>query len=119
LQLKVLKNDQGRIDGVVGWFTNGDILTAPVVGYATELPQRLGLYRLLTQMCLQEAVRRRCLLNFSSGAAHFKRLRGGVPEIEYSLVFVGHLSKKRQRVWYLLSWILRTIGVPIMKKFKL
>jgi hypothetical protein len=119
LELRALCTDDRRIDGVVGWFSNERILTAPVVGYDTSLPQSLGLYRLITQMCLQEAVNRRCILNFSSGAAHFKRLRGGRPEIEYSMVFADHLSKKRRRAWRTLSRVLHATGIPIMKTFKL
>lgn len=119
LDIRVLRTKDGRIDGVLGWFANDQILTAPIVGYDTTLPQRQGLYRMLTNMCLQEAVAQRCVLNFSSGAAQFKRLRGGQPEIEYSMVYARHLSASRQRVWKLLSHILRMIGVPMMRMLKL
>lgn len=119
LELRALRSPEGRIDGILGWFGNGSILTAPVVGYDTALPQKLGLYRLITRLCLQEAVHRRCLLNFSSGAAHFKRLRGGQPEIEYSLVYVRHLPAARRRVWHVLGKLLHAVGVPVMRKFKL
>lgn len=119
LELQALYTPEGRIDGVLGYFSHAQTLTAPVVGYDTALPQSLGLYRLLTRRCLQLAVERRVLLNFSSGAAHFKRLRGGVPEIEYSMVYVAHLPKARQRVWKRLSWLLHTLGVPLMQRLKL
>lgn len=119
LELAALRSPTGSLDGVVGWFTNGRILTTPVVGYDTTLPQSLGLYRLLCRMSLDEAVRRRCLLNLSAGAAQFKRLRGGLPEIEYSLIYVGHLPAARQRVWQLLEKVLHTVGVPIMRRLKL
>lgn len=119
LELHALRSEEGLIDGVLGWFGTPHILTAPVVGYDTALPQKLGLYRLITRLCLQEAVRRRCLLNFSSGAAHFKRLRGGEPTIEYSLVYVRHLPAARRRVWHVLSRLLHGIGVPVMRTFKL
>jgi len=119
LEIRVLRTDEGRIDGVLGWFTNGQILTAPLVGYDTSLPQGLGLYRMLTRLCLREAVARRCLLNFSSGAAQFKRLRGGQPEIEYSMVYSRHLPASRRQVWKLLGHISQKIGVPIMRTLKL
>lgn len=119
LQLRALRSATGRIEGVLGWFANEHTLTAPIVGYDTALPLRYGLYRLLTRMCLQEAVERRCVLNFSSGAAHFKRLRGGQPEIEYSMVYVRHLSDDRRRAWQMLSRMLHGIGLPIMRAFKL
>jgi hypothetical protein len=119
LELRALRSRAGQIDGVLGWFGNPQVLTAPVVGYDTALPQKLGLYRLITQLCLREAVQRRCLLNFSSGAAHFKRIRGGEPAIEYSMVHVSHLPAARQRVWRVLSRLLHGIGVPLMQRLKL
>lgn len=119
LELRALRTEEGRIDGVLGWFSNAEIMTAPIIGYDTALPQRLGLYRLLTGMCLQETVQRRSVLNFSSGAAHFKRLRGGQPEIEYSMVYVRHLPTSRRRVWRMLSQMLHAVGVPLMKAYKL
>ena len=119
LQLHALRDKSGRIDGVLGWVGNDQVLTAPIVGYDTALPRRLGLYRLITQLCLQEAAKRKTLLNFSSGAAHFKRLRGGRPEIEYSLVYVRHLSANRRRTWAMLGGTLRSLGVPLMRHLKL
>lgn len=119
LQLTALRSAQGRIDAVLGWISNSDILTTPVVGYDTALPQKLGLYRLISQISLEEAARRRCLFNMSAGAAHFKRMRGGVPEMEYNLVYVGHLDPARQRTWRILGRLLQRIAVPIMQKFKL
>lgn len=119
LELRALRAPCGRIDGVVGWVRHADLLTAPIVGYDTALPRRLGLYRLLTYQCLQRAAELRLVLNFSSGAAHFKRLRGGVPEMEYSLLYVHHLPRPQQWMWRILAGLLRAIGVPLMRKLKL
>ena len=119
LKLIALRSPEGQIDAVLGWFANEHIVTTPVVGYNTALPQKLGLYRLISQISLEEAASRRCLLNMSAGAAHFKRMRGGQPEVEYSLVYVGHLSAKQRHVWRLLGRLLLTVGVPIMRKLKL
>lgn len=76
LDIRVLRSPQGCIDGVLGWIGDKTTFTAPLFGYDTSLPQDLGLYRLLVVLCFQEAVRRKCILNLSSGAAHFKRMRG-------------------------------------------
>lgn len=119
LQLRALRNAEGRIDGALGWFANSTLLSTPIVGYDTALPQRTGLYRQLTRLCLQEAADRRQVLNFSSGAAAFKRLRGGQPQIEYSLVYVAHLPRARRLVWQVLACLLQRIGVPLMRKLKL
>ena len=119
LRLTALRSPTGRIDAVLGWVTNDRILTTPVVGYDTALPQKLGLYRLISQISLEETARRRGLLNMSAGASDFKRMRGGQPEIEYSFVLVNHLSPQRQRVWRVLGRLLHAVGVPIMRKLKL
>ena len=119
LKLTALRSPEGRIDAVLGWVANEHILTTPVFGYDTALPQKLGLYRLISQISLAEAARRRGLLNMSAGAADFKRMRGGQPEIEYSLVLVNHLPRERQRAWRVLGRILHAVGVPIMRKLKL
>lgn len=119
LEFRALRNPDGRIDGALGWFTSSAVISAPIVGYDTALPQRTGLYRQLTRLCLQEAVERRQVLNFSSGAAEFKRLRGGQPQIEYSLIYIAHLSWGRRLVWTMLSRLLHGIGVPMMRKLKL
>ncbi|EPL06620.1 hypothetical protein [Pseudomonas sp. CF161] len=119
LELRALRNAEGRIDGALGWFANSALISTPIVGYDTALPQRAGLYRQLTRLCLQEAVDRRQVLNFSSGAAAFKRLRGGEPQIEYSLIHVAHLPWSRRLVWQLMGLLLQRIGVPLMRKLKL
>ncbi|HTA38844.1 MAG TPA: hypothetical protein VK760_07205 [Candidatus Acidoferrales bacterium] len=119
LELTTLRNADGRIDGVAGWFAMGGIISAPIVGYDTGLPAKAGLYRMLTALCIEEAARRRCVLNFSSGAAHFKRLRGGVPEIEYSMVYVRHLPARRRVVWHALAAASVAVAAPVLKAFRL
>lgn len=119
LELTALRSPEGRIDAVLGWFSNETVMTTPVVGYDTALPQKLGLFRLISQISLEETARRRGLFNMSAGAADFKRQRGGRPEIEYSFVHVDHLPRSRQRAWRLLGQLLHGVGVPIMEKYKL
>jgi len=119
LELRVLQSPEGRVDGVLGWFATDTTLSAPIVGYDTTLPKQTGLYRQLTQLCLQEAAARRVVLNFSSGAAHFKRLRGGQPQIEWSMVYVKHLPIYNRIVWKLLGGVLKMVGVPLMRALKL
>jgi hypothetical protein len=59
------------------------------------------------------------LLNDSSGAAEFKRLRGAVPEIEYRAVYVRHLPWRRRVGWATLAFLLRRIAVPIVRRYGL
>jgi hypothetical protein len=119
LQLTSLRNADGRADAVVGWFGVPGVFSAPIVGYDTKLPAKTGLYRMLTALCIEEAARRRCVLNFSSGAAHFTRLRGGEPEIEYSMVYVRHLPAPRRAAWRAMQIVLAGVAAPLLKAFKL
>lgn len=119
LRMKGLRDGNGVLQGIVGCFIRGDVMTVPIVGYHTGLPQQTGLYRMLMSMVLQEAAERSLLLHLSSGAAHFKRLRGGQPAIEYSAVYVRHLPAGRKVVWRFLSSLLNKVGVPIMRKYQL
>lgn len=119
LRLQGLVDNGGQLQAVVGWFENDELITAPIVGYNTDLPKKSGLYRLLTQACLEEAIRQKKILNFSSGAAQFKRLRGGKAEIEYSLVYVKHLNIFRRTTWKVMAFLLNVVAVPLMKKWQL
>ncbi|MCL1123431.1 hypothetical protein [Shewanella surugensis] len=113
------RNPEGVIDAITGHFTIDNIVTAPIVGYDTTQPQKLGLYRLAAFSGLGFAESNGFIFNASSGAAHFKRQRGACPIIEYSAVYTQHLPKKTQRMWRLLSWITNNIFVPLIKKYKL
>lgn len=119
LQFCGLRHVDGTLDGVIGWFSNETLLSTPVIGYNTERPQSDALYRQLSWMTINEAVRRRCVLNFSAGAADYKQQRGGVPVIEYSAVYVKHLSKSRQRAWSLIAAVTQRFAVPLMHRFNL
>lgn len=108
-----------RLDGVIAWFASERVITAPIVGYDTQLPAKTGLYRMLTQLCLQLAAQQGKVLNFSSGAAHFKRLRGGEPAIEVSMVYLHHLPAHRQRVWRSVQTLLTRLAVPMLQRMEL
>ncbi|WP_113065596.1 GNAT family N-acetyltransferase [Oleiagrimonas sp. MCCC 1A03011] len=119
LHLHGLRDDRGVLQGVVGILRMGNLLTSPIVGYNTALPQKLGLYRRLAARVLHEAAEQDDLVNLSAGVADFKRQRGGRPAIEYSVVLVDHLPRARRHALRALGGILRGIGVPVMKRFRL
>ncbi|MCD1258476.1 GNAT family N-acetyltransferase [Paenibacillus athensensis] len=120
LRLHALRcRKSGRIDAVLGCYTRGGIMTTPVFGYDTSLPQELGLYRMLSAELLRLAAAGPYLLHESSGAAEFKRNRGAFADIEYLAVYDRHLPLRRRLVWSLLEGVLNTLGVPLMKKRKL
>ena len=119
IQFYGLRSLKGTLDGITGCFQRGNILTAPLVGYDTMLPQELGLYRMLMAIVLRETARRQVTLNLSSGAASFKRLRGGQPFIEYTAIYCEHLSRYRRLVWKTLAGLLTHVGARVLREFQL
>lgn len=119
LEFDGYRDEAGRLLCIAGQFRQCHALTTPIVGYDTALPQRMGLYRLLTACTFEHAIASGFDINFSAGAAGFKRLRGGVPSIEYSAVYMRHLPRPTRRVLAIISALTRRIGVPIMRRFEL
>ena len=114
-----LRGESGRLDGVIGFFRQGEVMTAPVVGYDTALAQEIGLYRRLMAIGMREARDRRLLFNMSAGAAGFKRNRGALPAIEYAAVYNRHLPWKSRVAAAIVRAVLTGIGVPTMRKYEL
>jgi hypothetical protein len=119
LQFHGFRDAAGTLQAVVGTFAQDGVITAPVVGYDTALPQSLGLYRLLMASVFDQAMASGATVNLSAGAAHFKRLRGGIPAIEYSAVLVSHMPAQTRRAVAALSALTTRIGIPLMQRFKL
>ena len=109
----------GRIDGVIGYFERNGIFTTPFFGYDTRLPQRLGLYRLLTYKLIEEAERYQWLFNCSSGVADFKKTRGCEASLEYMMVYTRHLPRGRQLPWTLLERACRHVAEPVIQRLGL
>ena len=90
-----------------------------IVGYDTALPQKAGLYRLATACAYRACIEHGWRLNFSAGAAGFKRLRGGIPSIEYSAVHARHLPRRTRMAVASLSAGTCRIGVPLLRRYRL
>lgn len=118
MTLTGLRQD-GPLLGVIGTVTMGGILTAPVVGYRTDLPQELGLYRRLLALAMAQADAADMAFHMSAGAASFKRNRGAQPAIEYTAALVSHLPRRNRVATAALAALLTQIGLPIMRKYGL
>lgn len=119
LTFEGFRTRDGRLACVLGIFRQGHTATAPIVGYDTAQPQKLGLYRLATACAYRRCQANGWRLNFSAGAAGFKRLRGGVPAIEYSAVYTRHLPRRTRAAVAALSTLTCRAGVPILRRFGL
>ena len=114
-----LRHPEGRLDGAIGFFEQGDVMTAPIVGYDTGQPVEAGLYRRLMSLALTRARDKKQLYNMSAGAAAFKRHRGGVAALEYSVVYNRHLSLGTRAAGRCVQALLDTVGVSMLKGFEL
>jgi len=107
---------KGRVKGFVAFFQKNGIMASAMAGYDFAIPQKIGLYRMLMAVCLNEAHRYGGILNWSSGAAEFKCLRGAVPDLEYYAAYHKHLPFWRCLPWYILAFIFNRISEFLMKK---
>lgn len=112
-------DSNGKLKAFSGLFILGNTITSPLVGYDTDAPQTEGLYIHAIHLIMQYKFKHSLLLNLSSGAPKFKRLRGGMPAIEYSVVYTKNLPFKRRIIWTILQFISNKIGVPLMNKYEL
>jgi hypothetical protein len=114
LTLRGLRRD-GKLNGIMGYFARNGLMTQPLFGYDTSLPQDEGLYRLLTLVTLQEGLARGLMVHASGGVGRFKKIRGGKSATEYNAVYTQHLPRARQRPWR----VIQRIGdwmIPYFKK---
>lgn len=110
------RNESGRIIASIGLFTQQNIITTPMVGYDTAQPKELGLYRLLMAVLLKETYDAGMMMNLSSGAGSFKRARGGQPEIEYTAIYIDHLSGKQKFLLKHFAKLLNHYGPKILQE---
>ena len=101
MKVLMLKNTEGLLIAFAMLYQQDDTLTVPALGYDTNTDIE-GLYRFLFAAIYQYTQTHRLLLNYSSGAGDFKRKRGGVPRMEYTLL---HAPKAWQR--HVLEWLER------------
>ena len=119
MRLTGLRDRNGALVGVLGTVSLNGLLTAPIVGYRTDLPQALGLYRLLIACAMDQARAENLPLNISAGAADFKRNRGAMAAIEYTAVLVNHLPLPNRLATAMLAALLTRVGLPIMRRYGL
>jgi hypothetical protein len=119
LEFAALRAADGGLRSVVGLFRQGGALTAPIVGYDTTRPRTEALYRWLAARACGTAMDRGLRLNFSAGAAHFKRLRGGRPALEYSLVSTRDVPRRTRRAVATLGVLSRRVAAPLLRRYEL
>lgn len=108
-----------RIDGVIAFYRLSGMLVSPIVGYDTAVHKERGLYRLLLLQATDLARQEGLIFHASSGVGEFKKNRGCIGALEYTVVFTKHLSFSRRLVWLSFSYVVNKIGIPILMKYEL
>lgn len=120
MKLFLLKDiSNNKFVGVVGLIGEDKIITAPIVGYETSYEKKEALYRRLIIFILEYSKERNLVLNLSSGASQFKKIRGAEATIEYMFVYTKHLPLYRRIIWKLLSFISIRFYKEILKRLEL
>lgn len=91
-----LRNKEGVLEGFTTIFARNEKMANFLTGYNLELPQELGVYRILMGMVLQYAIDNKMLFNAGMGATKFKQFRGGVVATDFLVYYDTHLSRKRR-----------------------
>ncbi len=118
MEFKFLRKEE-QIVGVTAFLKQNGILTTPFIGYDQNIPLEEGLYRFLNLKLMEESIQEGLMLNMSSGAAHFKRLRGGTTFLEYNVVFFKHLPWYRHLPWKIYYQLSERFAIPTIKKYGL
>lgn len=100
--------------GILGVMQRHGWVTTPLIGYDTDLPQELGLYRRLMAVLLAQARDRGARLHYSSGAGQFKMCRGGASELEYTALYTRHLSREKRMAIDFFSAAMNRYAKPLL-----
>lgn len=98
LHIDAYRSGDRTIVAFIAAFECEGIVSTPMLGYDTALPQEQGLYRLLFMTLLRRGEDRGYDVNYSSGAAGFKKARGGIGTLEYTAIYTAHLPRHRRFV---------------------
>lgn len=115
LTLRVIRNQQGAIEAFTTEQCFQGALINPMLGYDRTLPQSRGLYRIAMAASGERALAEGLLLNYSAGAANFKRNRGARPTLEFSMIFDDHLPAWRRASYHALASSLDAMA-PILER---
>ena len=116
--ISIIPKDTTKIHGVIGVWKRGGILTTPLLGYDMELPQKAGIYRLLSLEIMKTGRESNLLVNASGGVGDFKRKRGAQTFVEFNGVYYGkNMSILRKAPWMILT-LLTKFGVWYIKRRK-
>ncbi len=90
---------EGRIDAVVAYQCDHQMMQVPFIGYDTELPAEIGLYRMICLLPCLEADKQGLFFHDGHGADTFKTHRGLKKATEYTAIYSAHFRGLRRLPW--------------------
>lgn len=115
-EFHALRNSDGIIDAFIAQVKKDNTMVCGPLGYDTEKPIKLGLYRMIIGLSLENAYSENCLYNLGSGNELFKLNRGSKREMEYNAVYYQHLPFYRRIPWKILAYAGQQFSRRIFKK---
>ena len=115
VSLDCVRDASGEIVAFSADHVCGGELTGPILGHDRSRPPAEGLYRIVMTLPVQRALREGLSVNYSAGAATFKRNRGATPALEYTAVFDDHLPAWRRCGFAVLAGLLRAL-TPMLER---
>jgi len=108
-----------EIVGVVGILRDWTSDYVHFIGTDLDEPTGGQLYRHLFGELVRRTIHRGRMLNYSSGSAHFKRLRGARATLEYWAFYDSHLPASSRLVNSTIRTVANNIAGPAMEYLKL
>ncbi len=105
--------------GFIGMVHRSGVSCTPLLGYDTQAPESLGLYRLLMLQAFLACERLGTTLHCSAGAGLFKFNRGARSHIEFSAVWARHLPIYRRACLRSLAAAVTRAVVPYLESHRL
>ena len=118
LTMQLIRNECGILEGFTTEHVYQGTLINPLLGYDRSRPQSWGLYRIAMAASAERAMAEGLSVNYSAGAAAFKRNRGAQPTLEFSMVFDNHLPRWRRLAYQGLSSALESMR-PMLERIAL
>lgn len=110
LRLGLIRDANGELEGFTAEHVYQGTLVNPMLGYDRTRPQSRGLYRMAMAVSGERAIAEGLKINYSAGAAAFKRNRGARPALEFSMIFTKHLPLWRRLVYHGLAAALEAMA---------
>ncbi|MEK3889224.1 hypothetical protein [Bacillus sp. FSL K6-3431] len=101
-----------------GYFIMNGQMATPFFGWDTDIDEKDGIYRMLSNQLYEKAREKVILMNNSGGAGSYKKARGCQPEMEYSYIYTKHLPVKDRLNWWAIQCLTYTVGSRILWKFR-